>query len=350
MMKRTPFPVSACIALMVLAGLASSTLAQEMTRKVLYSLEPGETIMRAESTIAIAAAASDIILVTTMAKNNKGPFFVVRDGKRTGPFTGLKETMAAAYAGRTNSSQKSRDCASYTPAPAPEGASTTTESDQQGRQVIKFKGQTFGSHLLIFSVQTTPDGALAYITAGDNDKTWFECSDGRKVSFGGIPAEVKFSPDGKNAAVVCQGNLSMDEMNNLGKLPPEKLQAAFTEQEKKYLYTIAGKKYGPFESSFGAHDVWFPKTSNDLYYQVNGQVFRNGAPMMKADSFDPCNFYPSPDGKTYALFTYENIVFSDGKTFPSPLDIVVFQDGGKTVFKWITLENNKDLVVYQRAM
>ncbi|MGA2587588.1 MAG: hypothetical protein ABSF88_11280 [Candidatus Aminicenantales bacterium] len=349
-MKRTPFPVSARIALMVLAGLASSALAQETTRKVLYSLQPGETIMRAESTIAIAAGAADIVLVTTMAKDNKGPFFVVRDGKRTGPFTGIKETMATAYAGRTDSSQKNRDCASYTPPPPPEDASATTESDQQGRQVVKFKGKTFGSHLLIFSVQTTPDGALAYLTAGDNDKSWFECSDGRKVSFGGIPAEIKFSPDGKNAAVVCQGNFSMGEMNNMSKLPPEKLQAAFAEQEKKYLYTIAGKKYGPFKSSFGAHDVWFPKTSNDMYFHVNDQLFRNGAPMMKADSFDPCQFYPTPDGKAYAMLTYENIVFSDGKTYPAPLDIVVFQDGGKTVFKWITLENNKDIVVYQRAM
>jgi hypothetical protein len=72
--------------------------------------------------------------------------------------------------------------------------------------------------------------------------------------------------------------------------------------------------------------------------------------MMKVDSFDPCNFYPSPDGKTYALFDYANIVFSDGKKFPSPLDVFVFQEKGKTVFKWITLENNKDLVVYARAM
>jgi hypothetical protein len=335
---------------MVLAGLASSAPAQETTRKVLYSLEPGETIMRAESTIAIAATAADIVLVTTMAKNNKGPFFVIRDRKRTGPFTGIKETMAAAYAGRTDTSQKSRDCASYTPPPPSEDSSTTTESDPQGRQVVKFKGQTLGPHLLIFSTRTTPDGTLAYITAGDNDKTWFECSDGRKVSFGGIPGEVKFSPDGKNAAVVCQGNSSMDEMKNMAKLPPEKLQAAFAEQEKKYLYTIAGKKYGPFGSSFDSRDVWFPKTSNDMYFHVNDQLFRNGAPMMKVDSFDPCQFYPTPDGKAYANLTYEKIVFSDGKTYPAPLDIVVFQDGGKTVFKWITLENNKDIVVYQRAI
>ena len=349
-MKRTPFPLSVSIALMVLAGLVSSAPAQEPTRKVLYSLAPGETIMRAESTIAIATGAADIVLVTTMAKDNKGPFFVVRDGKRTGPFTGIKETMAAAYAGRTDLSQKSRDCASYTPPPPTEGGSPTPEYDPQGRMVVKFKGQTLGPHLLIFSTQTTADGALAYITASDNDKAWFECSDGRKVSFGGIPGQIKFSPDGKNAAVISQGNSSMDEMKNMANLPPEKLQAAFAEQDKKYLYTITGKKYGPFGSSFDASDVWFPKTSNDMYFHINGQLFRNGAPMMKADSIDPCNFYPTPDGKAYAMLTYENIVFSDGKTYPAPLDIAVFQDGGKTVFKWITLENNKDIVVYQRAI
>ena len=150
-MKRTPFPVSARIALMVLAGLASSALAQETTRKVLYSLQPGETIMRAESTIAIAAGAADIVLVTTMAKDNKGPFFVVRDGKRTGPFTGIKETMATAYAGRTDSSQQKPRLRVVHSSPAPRGRvrdDRVRSARPAGRQIQGEDVRVSSSHLL----------------------------------------------------------------------------------------------------------------------------------------------------------------------------------------------------------
>ena len=57
---------------------------------------------------------------------------------------------------------------------------------------------------------------------------------------------------------------------------------------------------------------------------------------------------PSVDGKTYAFFTYEGVVFSDGTKFPAPLDIVAFQENGHTIFKWITLENGRDIIVYKR--
>jgi hypothetical protein len=348
MRKKTAFFGILVASAAILAGAASPAFAQEPTRKVLYSLEPGETIMHAESIIALTAEAADIILVTTKGKGDQGPFFVFRDGAKKGPFTSLKDAMAAAYADRKNPSQRKRDCAAYTPGPAPAGAQPTSAEAKAGK-TLQFKGATLGPHAMIFSNRVTPDGALAYITAADNDKAWFECSDGRKVSFGGLPADFKFSPDGKNAAVLVQGRFSMNEMNNFAKLPPEKLADAYKEMDKKYLYTIDGKKFGPFDS-FEPYSFWFLKTSNDLYFRVEDQVFRNGAPMIKAESFDSCNFYPSPDGKSYAMFNYSNITFSDGKEYPSPLDVLAYQDKGKTVFKWITLENNKDLVVYQRAM
>jgi hypothetical protein len=173
----------------------------------------------------------------------------------------------------------------------------------------------------------------------------FGCTDGRKVAVGGMPEEFKFSPNGLNAAVLCTGTLNhLDET-----LPPEKLIA---DNEKKFIYTIDGKKYGPFSTGFGEGygEFWFASTGNDLYYETGGQLYRNGVVLMKASWVDPCSFYPSPDGKKYALFSYEDIVFSDGQKFPSPLDILVFNKNGQTMFKWIALENKRDLVVYQRAM
>ena len=65
-----------------------------------------------------------------------------------------------------------------------------------------------------------------FVTAADADTFWFKCTDGRKVSFGGTPGEILISPDGKNAAVEVQGSLGMRQMQDLSKLPPDKLAAA----------------------------------------------------------------------------------------------------------------------------
>ena len=328
-----------------LAAAQLPTGASEATRTVLCSLDPGETIMSAESMIGLAVNATDVILVTTKGKGPAGPFFVLCAGPRKGPFASAKDAMAAAYAGRKAPEEAERDCAEYKPV-APEGVALDL-AEGTGGQTLRFKGATIGPHKIILSRLVTPDGALAYAASSDDDNAWFESSDGRKVSFGGVPTGFKVSPNGKNAAVLVEGRYSMNEMNGLSKLPPEKFAEAAKEMEKKYLYTIDGKKFGPFDSF---DEYWYAKTSNDLYFRVGDQVFRNGAPMIKASSLDQCNFYPSPDGKSYAVFDYSSITFSDGKKYPAPLDVMAFPDKGKMVFRWIALENKKDLVVYQRAM
>ena len=72
--------------------------------------------------------------------------------------------------------------------------------------------------------------------------------------------------------------------------------------------------------------------------------------LVAPSSVNPCEFYPSPDGKSYARADYESIRFSDGRKYPSPLNVGVYQDKGKVIYRWIALENNKDVVVYQRTM
>ena len=340
--------ICALAALAILACFGPPIFAQGTpTGTPVYTLESDEEILDPESTIAMSAEAADVILVLAKGEEKNPPYFVFRDGKKTGPYAKIGDALRAAYEGRENTLGKRRECASYDPGEPSDSARPETDSAAGGKQVVKFKGKTFGPYMMVLMARGTPDGATAYYTASDNDKAWFGSSDGRVVSFGGIPTELKFSPDGKSAAVMVEGKLSLAEMNNLGKLPPDKLAAALKDQEKKSIYTIDGRTFGPFTNSFS---FWYAKSSNDLYYRVGDDVFRNGALMFKAGSFDRCQFYPSPDGKTYAMSNYESIVFSDGQSFPSPLDVLVLQRAGKTVYRWITLENNKKLVVYERAM
>jgi hypothetical protein len=322
--------------------------ATDVTRTVLVSLEPGEEIKKEESTIAVSAMAEDIVLILTKGKTDKGPFTVFRDGKRSAPVADFKAAMTMAYAGRKDAGGASRDCAVYKPGPAPEKGRFENKTQGRDGEVLSFQGKTIGLFKIVLSSRFTPDGALGYFTATNKDKAWFGCSDGRKISFGGVPNEFKFSPDGKLAAVLVQGSMSLTEMEGLAKLPPDKQMEAFKTMDQTFLYTLDGAKYGPFDKDFSGNSFWFPAGTNDFYFRVHDQIFRNGAPFLKQDSFDSCAFYPSADGKSYAYFTYEGIVFSDGTKFPAPLDIVAFQENGRTIFKWITLENKKDIVVYKR--
>jgi len=346
-MRRAPvyLNVHAIVAVAVVCVTALAA-GQEPSRSLLYSLEPGERILSSESELALTLNATDVVLVTARGKGGQGPFFVLRDGARKGPFASTNDAMAAAYAGRNNRREQHRDCAAYSPAPPPAGSEPAV-NQEKGGQTLHFKGATIGPHVMLLSHKVTPDGALVYAAAMDNDKAWFESSDGRKVSFGGTPVEFRFSPDGRHAAVRVDGRLGMSEMISLSKLPPEKAAEAVKDLEKKYIYAIDGKMFGPFDS---IDSMWFPKTGNDLYFVVGDQLYRNGTAVPGVGSVNPCEFYPSPDGKSYARADYESIRFSDGRKYPSPLNVGVYQDKGKVIYRWIALENNKDVVVYQRTM
>jgi hypothetical protein len=314
-------------------------------RTVLCSLEPDETIVENDPVaVVLSADTQDLALVTVKGSGGSATYFARRNGTRRGPFGTLADAAKAAYDGGQPQARRARDCATYEPAPAPATARLSV-ARTSGGEAYRFNDSSFGPHRIVFSQRITPDGAVAYITAADNDKAWLEASDGRKVSFGGIPGEFKVSPDGRSAAVLVEGRFSMDEMDTLAK-SPEKFAAVAGEMNKKRIYTIDGKSFGPFD----AVSYWYAKTSNDLFYRVGEQVFRNGAPMLEAGSFDPCGFYPTPDGRSYAMFTYSSITFSDGTTYPSALDVFAYQDKGKTVFRWLALENKKDLVAYRRPM
>jgi len=318
----------ALLVFVALAGLPALTQGPQPVRKVVYSLEPGEKFLQPESAISISATKESVILVLSKGKGDKGPpFFVIQDGNKKGPFKKLKDVMAAAYDGQDQEPGIFRDCAAYRPQDEqPSSDAVPTVSEAGGGQTVVFKGNTYGPYTGVFDVKGTPDGSRAYFTANDKDKMWFICSDGRKVQVAGEPREILFSSDGKNALVAC----------------------ASSSENSGFVYTIDGKKFGPFGEDF--NECWFPVGSNSFFFLVGDQLYMNGTPTIKIERFDPCDFYPSADGKKYALFTYENLVFSDGMKYPFPLKIVSFQENGQTVIKWVALENEKDVVVYQRAI
>ena len=337
------------ITLLVLVCLPAFSQGPQPVRKLIYSLEAGEEIMQPESAIIISATKESLTLVLSKGKGEKGPFLVFQNGKKKGPFAKLKEAMATAYPSQDDSAGIFRDCADYTPDQGllPPDAVPSIEGDESSGQTVFFKGKTFGPYLSVFDVKATPDGSRAYFAVNDKDKVWLICSDGRNVFIASAPDTIKISPDGKNAIVACTGSLSPSEAVKLIATQPEKYNA---EMNRKYVYTIDGKKFGPYGMDF--KDFWFSVGNNSFFFLDGNQLYMNGTPTLtlKIEPFSPCDFYPSADGKKYALFTLENLIFCDGKKYPFPLSIIAFQEGGQTMIKWIALENNKDIVVYQRAI
>jgi len=336
-------------AVVILACLPAFGQGPQPARKLIYSLEPGEELMQAESAIVISASKESVTLLLAKGKGDKGPFTVFQNGKRKGPFAKLNEAMAAAFPSPDESVGIFRNCADYTPdeGQLPPDANPSTEGDESSGQKIIFKGKTFGPFISVFNVTAAPDGSRIYFAVNDKDKVWLMCSDGRKVFIASAPDTIKISPDGKNAIVACTGSLPPSEMVKLLAANPEKYNA---EMNKKYVYTIDGKKYGPYGMDF--KDFWFSVGSNNFFYLDGNQLYMNGSPTLtlKIEPFSPCDFYPSADGKRYAYFTLEALVFSDGKKYPFPLSITTFQEGGQTKIKWVALENKKDIVVYERAI
>ena len=343
-------PILTSFVFVALACLPAFAQGQQPVRKLIYSLEAGEELLQPESFIFLSAAKESVILVLSKGKEGKNPpFFVVNNGTKKGPFNKLVEVMQAGYDDEDVSSGIYRECADYTPdeMQLPSGAAAATEYDSNGAQTVVFKGKTFGPYLSVLSLLTTQDGSLAYFTVNEKDKLWIMCSDGRRIPIAGSPRDIKLSPNGKNAAVACAGTLSPSQEEKLAAEDPEKFNA---EMNKAFVYTIEGKKFGPYGMDF--KDFWFSDGNNNLFFLDGSQLYMSGIPTLtlKIEPFSICDFYPSADGRKYAYFAVDSLVFSDGKKYPFPLNIVTFEEGGQTKIKWVTLENKKDIVVYQRAI
>ncbi len=116
MTKNSPFSVCALSVLAMLGCAGQGAIAQgKAAATTVYTLGPDEEILRPESTIEISAEAADVILVLAKDGAKNPPFFVFRDGKKTGPYANVNDAMNAAYAGRDSAAGGRSDCAVYDP-------------------------------------------------------------------------------------------------------------------------------------------------------------------------------------------------------------------------------------------
>jgi hypothetical protein len=120
---------------------------------------------------------------------------------------------------------------------------------------------------------------------------------------------------------------------------------------KAYIYAN-GKKFGPYPAEqISSDNPAFCKTGEDNWYMIlEDALFINGNKVKEGISSGTCNVWISGDGKRYAVVGYDKIIFSDGSSFTAPLKLEVETNNGKTVLKWLALENEKNLVFYSKEL
>ena len=343
----------------ILSLTASLALGQNAgNRKVLLSLQPGERIVTNESCIELSYSANQLYLVTQQGQN----YFVYEGGQRKGPYKSMEQIK------EKNCGHNDRQgCSVYDPDQGDNQAFITYT--QAGEMAIKFNGKTYGPYKMVTAMHVPADKSwFVALTMNAEMKTTIVSSDYPPQPVDGAVDHLQASISGKQYLVpVKEGEgIDPDLMKiDFSKMSQDQLIKFMQEQEEKkkkagppkaYIYANGGKKFGPYPtSSISGNNPAFCKTGGGNWYMViDNALYINGM-LIKKYSYDEisintCNVWLSADGKKYALTSYNKVLFSDGASFKNPIKLEAENKDGKTILKWISLENEKDLVSFSKEL
>ncbi|NJK96132.1 MAG: hypothetical protein HC905_15570 [Bacteroidales bacterium] len=189
-------------------------------------------------------------------------------------------------------------------------------------------------------------------------------SEGLNVALKGDVEKIQVSPVEKKYLIAVNEREAVDMSmlnKDFSKMTQEEIMKWAKEQEEKvknapkpnsYVLVNGTTKFGPFPlNSFYSNNPGFTKNGNWIM-SVNDVLYINGVKVKEFTDMNvnTCQTYLSSDGKKYAVASYDKIFFSDGKTFMSPMEITAIEKDGKVTLKWLSLENEKDLVLYSREL
>jgi hypothetical protein len=193
-------------------------------------------------------------------------------------------------------------------------------------------------------------------------KSYLVTAEGQNTELEGNAESLHISPSGRNYvfAVKENPNLNAALLNmDFSKMTTEELMKFAREQEEKaknagppkaWVYMSNGPKLGPFDArEFYFNSLTYTKTGGDNWImRMDNTLYINGIEKRKFEDIDlnSCKVWLSKDGKKYAVASWDKIVFYDGAVYQYPIKITGLEKDGKIIMKWVSLENEKDLVVY----
>ncbi len=318
--------------------------AQKANKTTLVSMQDGEQLVYGENCFNLNLGGKDAVIFTSKSTGGKVQFFMYENGVKKGPYDEVKQELI-----KCNGSTYSKNCARFANSSdigeVMEKYVVINQAD--GTASIKLDGKTYGPYIAVSHLFVTGDNKKFYavVVNVSTMKTEFICSDGRMAVVNGGADGIYVSPDGNEAYLFQRGLINVEEIvRNGGDI--SKLNMG--DFEKVLLLNINGKQFGPFDK-LSSSEVWFCKTNNSLIYRVGNDVYLNGMKSLTLqDTPDPCTFWLSNDSKKNAVVNYDKIVFSDGESYPYPLEVETVISNGKTYLIWASLENGTNLVLYKK--
>jgi hypothetical protein len=328
-------------------------------RKLLVTLQPNEDVLYSESCLNLSMNADQFYLVTLY--NNK--IYTYENGQKKGPFNDPEEAEIKKCSSGYSSDFK---CSIYdTQIPETDPQSLQTNND--GSFSIKLNNKTYGPYPFIAQLYIWPDKSGFVATTMSKDmKMSLITSEGLNLPLNGDIEKIHFSPKGKKFifALKERQDVDMSILNtDFSKMSQEELITFAKKQEEKansapklnsYVYVNGTTKLGPYDlNAFYSDNPGFTKTGGENWIMtLNNALYINGTKVKDFPDMDlnACKTWVSSDGKRYVVISYDKIVFSDGKSYENPVEFTVEDKGGKLLVKWVSFENEKDLVLYSKSL
>lgn len=351
-------------------------------QKVLLTLPQDERILYAESYLSLFDSNQGLQVCTI---DEQGMFYLHKNGKKQGPYEDVEEVMMLIeYPGDED-----------------------YYNDQQGDNLINqannmdyvSMGDDGNIYITAKGIKSGPFSSVKdlYFTAGGNaymgvvsrpqdDYTlppaYLLIRSGQSdIELEGEPFDLKVSPGVKSGILatvseeipeidynlINEQNEKMMEMARKleeGEVSMEQLQKFVEEREKMekqmrqstkdfYVYTTRGEVFGPYKSDvFSGDNPAYGYNSGERWHMLaDGRLYLNGMTDLDLGGYSHITgLWWSAKSNTFAYSTYESIVFSSGESYPAPLEIKVVEEGGLTILKWLTLEDEKRFVLYEKSL
>lgn len=312
-----------------------NALAQAPTKENIYTLKANESIVYGENCFSFSDQGRNIFFVF---KGNAG-YSIYDNSAVKGPFKEMNDNLLKPC------NQKINTCAFFEQENA--DASSYTVANDDGTASISINGKTYGPFMGLLSFQISEDKSkfVAQVVEQNMSKKIISSS-GKTMSIDGLASTILMSPDG--SFFVMMVGFDYTQQN----LDPTKITM---EQMSSFnIITSDGIKFGPFNTDkVTASDVWFTRTTGNHWFLKNGDdLLLDGKPFIKMPESGAgrCDIWFSADCKRYAISNYEKVKFSDGSSIPYPIQTTLFYKDGKAYLRCVTLENDRELNVYTKAL
>lgn len=313
----------------------------EPVRKVIATLQPNENLVYGENCFMLTAGKQGALFITVV-NDDKPIYYFYNQNQRKGPLTEPPLYFLDSC------SNTEPFCGAYEQ-PIQELPDSKIESDGDHNYFLN-NGKKYGPYEAIVSVYFSKDRKSSAAMVMKNSKMLFINHDGKETLLSGIVNDVFVSPDCKTFFAKTQGTHTMEEISKIDANDMETLSKLMEDLEQQFIYLPDGQKIGPFSSAEGSGiKTWYSAINPEHWLcLIDHDIFLNDNKLCTI-AYPPsiCSFWVSEDGKKYAWSDYENICFYDGKCYPYPLSINYINESKKGSLVWISIENQKDVVLYK---